>query len=283
MIKLTPFYNNAFRRTSLLLLFCLATPAQAQQKPLWELGIGSAAMQLPYYRGSDAGRSYLLPYPYLIYRGDYLNIDRSGMHGRLYRSKNIALNFSLAGGVPVPSDQTGPRQGMPDLKPSVEFGPSLDLQLWNKGQHNGQKLWLHLPLRAAYSVDGRDSAYQGWIFAPYIEYSRESHVTRLIYSLSIGPMFADSNYHDYFYGVDPAYATPARAAYKGRSGYNGSRITLRAQQHINNFSLTAFARLDSLNNTAFDNSPLLQSRRYYIVGVAVSWVLTQSDKTVPAP
>ncbi len=275
--------NNVFRLLSLLVLACLATPTHSQQKPLWELGIGSAAIQLPYYRGSDAGRGYLLPYPYLIYRGDYLNVDRDGVRGRLYRSKNIVLDLSLAGGVPVPSDKNGPRLGMPDLNPSIEFGPSLNLRLWNNSQHSGQKLWLRLPLRAAYSIDGRDSAHQGWLFAPYLEYSRETYATKLEYSLAIGPMFADSRYHDYFYGVAPAYATPARPAYKGRGGYNGSRITLLAQQRINHLSLTAFIRLDNLNNTAFDDSPLLQSRRYHIVGLAISWIFSQSDKRVTSP
>jgi len=289
-MKLAKFYNNVFRLISLLTLICLASPTlalaqtQPQQKPLWELGIGSAIMQLPYYRGSDTGRGYLLPYPYLVYRGDYLNVDRDGVHGLLYRSEDIVLDLSLAGGVPVPSDQDGPRQGMPDLSPSIEFGPSLDLRLWHdEQQHKGQKLWLRLPLRAAYSIDGRDSAHQGWIFAPYLEFSRESYAAKLEYSLSIGPMFADKNYHDYFYGVEPAYATPTRPAYRGSSGYNGSRITLLVQKRINNLSLTGFLRLDSLKGAAFTDSPLLQSRRYHIIGFAISWVLSQSDKRVSSP
>jgi len=288
-MKLAKSCSNAFRLISLLALTCLATPdlalaqTQPQQKPLWELGIGTAAMQLPYYRGSETGRGYLLPYPYLTYRGDFLNVDDGEVRGLLYQSDSVIVDLSLAGGVPVPSDQDGPRQGMPDLSPSVEFGPSLDLRLWDKDQHRGQKLWLRLPLRAAYSIDGRDSAHQGWIFAPYLEFSRESYAANLEYSLSIGPMFADGAYHDYFYGVDPAYATPSRPAYRGRSGYNGSRITLLTQKRIDNFSLTAFVRLDSLSGAAFSGSPLVQSRRFHIIGFAISWILSQSDKRVSSP
>ena len=275
--------NSAFSLIGLLALLCLPAQGQAQQKPLWELGIGSAAMQLPYYRGSESGRGYLLPYPYLIYRGEFFNVDKDGLRGLLYRSEDTVLDISLAGGVPVPSDQNGPRQGMPYLKPSIEFGPSLDLRLWDEDRHRGQKLWLHLPLRAAYSIDGSDSAHQGWIFAPYLEFSRESHAAKLEYSLSLGPMFADAAYHDYFYGVSPAYATPTRPAYQGHSGYNGSRITLLVQKRIENFSLAAFIRLDSLNGAAFSDSPLFQTRNYHIIGFAFSWILTQSDKLVSSP
>lgn len=279
-MKLAKSCNNVFRLIGLLVLTCSATPALAQQKPLWELGIGTAAMQLPYYRGSETGRSYLLPFPYLIYRGDFLNVDDGEVRGLLYQSDSVVLDLSMAGGVPVPSDQNGPRQGMPDLSPSVEFGPSLALRLWDDKPHKDLKLWLHLPLRAAYSVDGRDSAHQGWIFAPNLEFSRETYVSKLKYSLSIGPMFADDAYHDYFYGVSPAYATPTRPTYQGRSGYNGSRITLLTQKQIDNFSLAGFIRLDSLNGATFTDSPLVQTHRYYIVGFAVSWILGQSEQMV---
>jgi len=282
-MKSAKFYNNVFRLISLLALTCLTTPGQAQQKPLWELGIGIAAMQLPYYRGSETGRGYLLPYPYLTYRGEFLNVDDGEVRGLLYRSDSVVVDLSLAGGVPVPSDNDGPRQGMPDLNPSVEFGPSLDLRLWDINQHRGQKLWLRLPIRAAYSVDGRDSAHQGWIFAPYLEFSREYQAAKLEYTVSVGPMFADNNYHDYFYGVDPAYASPTRPAYRGRSGYNGSRITLMAEKDFDHFSLNAFARLDSLNGATFTDSPLFQSRNYHIIGFAISWIFSQSDKRVSSP
>lgn len=279
-MKLAKSCNNAFRLIGLLVLLCLSTQAQAQQKPLWELGIGTAAMQLPYYRGSETGRSYLLPFPYLIYRGDFLNVDDGEVRGLLYQSDTVVIDLSMAAGVPVPSDPNGPRQGMPDLNPSVEFGPSLALRLWDDKQHKDQKLWLKLPLRAAYSVDGRDSAHQGWIFAPYLEFSRETYTSKLKYSLALGPMFADNAYHDYFYGVSPSYATPTRPAYQGRSGYNGSRITLLTQKRIDNFSLAAFIRLDSLHGAVFTDSPLVQTRHYKLFGFAISWILGQSDEMV---
>ena len=38
-------------------------------RPLWELGLGVAALRLPDYRGSDQSSTYLLPLPYVVYRG----------------------------------------------------------------------------------------------------------------------------------------------------------------------------------------------------------------------
>jgi outer membrane protein len=41
-------------------------------RPLWELGLGVAALRLPDYRGSDQSSTYLLPLPYVVYRGEWL-------------------------------------------------------------------------------------------------------------------------------------------------------------------------------------------------------------------
>ena len=51
--------------------------------PLWELGIGAAAVRLPDYRGSDQAHSYLLPLPYVVYRGKILRADRDGARALL--------------------------------------------------------------------------------------------------------------------------------------------------------------------------------------------------------
>jgi outer membrane scaffolding protein for murein synthesis (MipA/OmpV family) len=44
--------------------------AEADEKPLWELGAGVTALAFPDYRGSDQTRNYVFPIPYVIYRGD---------------------------------------------------------------------------------------------------------------------------------------------------------------------------------------------------------------------
>src|SRR3989338_5371214 len=59
------------------IMLTLAPPALAEQVPLWEVGAGVAAIDFPEYRGSNVRTSYLLPIPYLVYRGDFLKIDRA--------------------------------------------------------------------------------------------------------------------------------------------------------------------------------------------------------------
>lgn len=278
-----PFSRSVCNRLLLGLLTLLATGASgAQERPLWELGAGIATLSLPYYRGSAAERSYAIPYPYLVYRGEYLNVDKDGMRGWLYRSEQLNLDLSLAAGVPVPSDQNGPRSGMPDLDPTVEFGPSIEYRLWHS-EDRRRNAWLRLPLRGAFAISN-PVTYQGWVFAPYIEFSRHDFGrSGWINSLAFGPLFADAAYHDYFYGVAPQYATATRPAYEAQGGYSGSRITLMSGKTFDQLWLTAFVRLDTLKGASFVDSPLVETRRYHIVGVALTWIFARSETRVHVP
>lgn len=254
--------------------------ASARELPLWELGIGAGLLHLPYYRGVDQTRLYAIPFPYLIYRGKYLRVDESGAHGRLFQSDDVRLELSLAGGVPVTGDGDSPRHDMPDLDPTAELGPSLQIRCWHSDDMR-RRLWLHLPLRAALSVSLSKIAQQGWTFSPYIEYSiasRRPGDWKL--GLAWGPLYADSNYHDYFYAVEPAYVTATRPAYRAAGGYSGNRVTVTLQRNIGDLWLGAFIRYDDLSNAAFLDSPLVNTRHYLAAGLAFTWIISKSATMV---
>ena len=97
--------------------------------PLWELGIGATALHLADYRGSDQSRTYVLPFPYAVYRGDWLRADRDGARALLMRSDRIKLDVSVAATVPTDSQDNIARSGMPDLPPTLEIGPNLNVAL----------------------------------------------------------------------------------------------------------------------------------------------------------
>ena len=81
--------------------------------PLWELGLGAAVLSLPDYRGSDESRSYLLPLPYLVYRGDWLRADRDGARAMLVKTDRFKVDVSVAASVPTHSEDNAARSGMP--------------------------------------------------------------------------------------------------------------------------------------------------------------------------
>ncbi len=271
--------------TSILLLIIVLPTAHGQPLPRWELGIAIGGLNLPYYRGSDIYRNYVTPFPYITYRGERLNIDRSGIQGHLFQSDRIKLDLSLAAGIPVSSDGDSPRAGMPDLDPTVELGPSLELNLWQLS-HKRQSLWLKLPLRSAHSIGGDGIfKHRGWTFSPFLEYTAKSAIhDDWKGSLSVGPLYADRDYHNYFYEVMPAYVTTARSEYHASSGYSGARTTLSFRKSITKkLRLGLFARFDTLKNTTFENSPLVSTKHYRALGFALIWMFSQSKEMVEVP
>jgi outer membrane scaffolding protein for murein synthesis (MipA/OmpV family) len=260
----------------------LAPSVQAVHQPLWELGVGAGSLSTPPYRGAKSRDMYFIPFPYVIYRGSFLQVDREGgIRGKLFSSENVRLDLSLAGNVPVRNNDDSARSGMDDLDPLVELGAKLSIDLW-RSQDRDQRFGFDIPLRAVYSVGDPFMEYQGVTLSPFLNYrvwqEGEGTVTR--YSVSAGPIFANSRYHDYFYEVDPRFVTPEREEYHPDSGYSGSRVTLSVTRHFSKYLVGAFARYDDLNGAVFEDSPLVETSDYFIFGVVFGWILGESSTQV---
>lgn len=266
-----------------LLITSLVPPGgHAYHLPLWELGIGVGALNAPHYRGSKTEANIFLPVPYAIYRGDILRVDREeGIRGLIYRSEHLNLDMSFAGNIPVPDAEDSARAGMPGLDLLVEFGPELEINLWRSEKRN-QNLWFNIPYRFVFSVGDPLMQYQGWTLSPYINYKlnvRQSNAL-IRYSISVGPIFAGSKYHNYFYEVNPEYVTPERQIYHADSGYSGSRITVSVARNAKRYFAGIFARYDNLDNAVFADSPLVETSDYFIFGFAFAWIFVTSDTKV---
>lgn len=273
-------------RRLLMILFVLAgffSPERAlcEGKPLWELGVGLAALRMPDYRGSDEYRFYLLPYPYFIYRGDILRVERERISGRIFETDRLLLDVSFNGSVPVKSSDNPDRRGMPDLDPTFEAGPALNVTLLEDRQDR-YKLKLNLPIRAAFSTDFSSVRHEGWLFHPRLSFEKADILPGLGLNLglSAGPMFADRGHHRYYYNVDPAFATAARAPYDAGGGYSGSTLTIGLNKTIRPFILNAFVSLDDLRGAVFEESPLVKTKSSWMCGASVSWIFRTSSERV---
>ncbi len=69
--------------------------AYAEEAPLWEAGIGIAYINFPYYRGSDERKTYVLSAPYLVYRGDFLQVSHEHVRSLLFKTDNVELDVSV--------------------------------------------------------------------------------------------------------------------------------------------------------------------------------------------
>ena len=282
-----PRHSFGLRKFTLFLLFveCMFIPivSNAYHLPLWELGVGIGALNAPYYRGSKTRADIALPFPYAIYRGDVFKVDRDeGITGKIFKSERVNLDLSLAGSIPVPEADDSARAGMPSVDLLIELGPELEFKLWQSGKKDNT-LWLKIPYRFVFSIGDPLLEYQGWTLSPYFNYKVKVRQFGALmrYSASIGPIFAGTKYHNYFYEVDPVYATPERPAYQASSGYSGSRLTISIARNAKKYFFGVFARYDSLENAVFVDSSLVETSDYFVYGFAFAWIFTTSDVKIP--
>jgi outer membrane scaffolding protein for murein synthesis (MipA/OmpV family) len=272
----------ALAQAALLLLLAVGPGAAANEKPLWELGAGGTALAFPDYRGSDQTHAYVLPIPYVVYRGERLKADRDGVRGILFDRDDVEINASVGASVPVYSAHNDARHGMADLKPTVEFGPAVDLTLWRSPARD-LKLSLRTPLRAAFTVE-RSPEFVGWVFSPRLNLDVDAPLGAQGWTLGlvVSPAWADSRYHRYYYSVPPGAATADRPAYTAAAGYNGTELLGALWKRFDRWWVGAYVRCDSLAGVAFADSPLMRSRQYVAAGFALAWVFAESSERVRA-
>ncbi|MCB2016164.1 MAG: MipA/OmpV family protein [Hydrogenophaga sp.] len=263
------------------LLMSAALPAAAaEEKPLWEAGVGIGAVNFPAYRGSDQSQSFLLPTPFFVYRGHFLKADKDGVRAQLVEADRMEVTLSGALSPPAYSRDIHAREGMPDLRANFEFGPQLNLKLW-ESDNRRQELKLLMPLRAAFTLE-RTPKSIGWVFHPKlnVDFGGIPGLTGWNAGMQAGPLFGDRKQHQYFYGVDSAYATADRPAYQAKGGFAGMQYILGISKRYDKTWVGAFLRYDSLRGATFADSPLVRTRNYWAGGFAISWILDESKERV---
>jgi outer membrane protein len=270
------------RTASLALLLCAsASMARAELRPEWEFGVGATAFSLPDYRGSDESRAYLLPFPYVIYRGDKLRVDRGGVRGVLFETDHVEFDLSMSATPPVDSDKNRARRGMPRLDPTLEIGPRLNVTLV-RDRANDRALTFRLPLRAVIATDLSHAEGAGYVAYPHLSFDTRPTFFggRWNLGLQAGPLFATQRYHRYFYAVDPQFATPERPPYAASGGYSGTLAVASITRRFRSVWVGAFARYDTLKGAAFEASPLMRRDYSLMAGVALAWVFAESARKV---
>ena len=257
--------------------------AHADQLPLWELGAGVSALDFPDYRGSNERSTLVLPIPYVIYRGDVLRLDREGLRGLLIESERVELDISVNATIPVKSEDNAARSGMPDLDPTVEIGPSLNLTLLGRRTEKSE-LSLRLPVRAVIATDFKSASGEGFVFEPRLNLDLRLRRAGMGWRAGIGagPVFATDQYAQYFYSVPAQFATASRPAFSASGGYAGTQLTASITWRGGPWWVGAFVRQDWLSGASFQDSPLVKSDTALAGGVAVAYVFARSGKLVEA-
>jgi len=252
--------------------------AETRQAPLWEYGLGIGAITFQDYPGSDTSRVYPIPTVYFVYNGTFLKADRNGVRGLLLNQDWVELNVS--GGVSAPVRNDTAREGMPELRPTIQLGPSVDFHLVHSNAGR-VKLDLNLPVRAAFTIAGSPQDI-GWVFEPrlILRFKDTFGMRGWDVDLGSGPMYADRRYHDYFYSVAPQYATATRPAYAAPGGYSGTQFGITLAKRFPKFWFEAYLHYEALRGAVFAASPLVQRDYDWSAGVGFAWLLGKSTRLV---
>jgi outer membrane protein len=264
-----------------VLAACLAAPAHADERPLWEVGLGAGAIAFEDYRGSNTTHAYPLPVPYVVYNGKFLKADRDGVRGTLFNQNWLEINLSFNLTTPVRNDRE--RSGMPDLKSTVEMGPAFNFHLF-RSETGKVKFDLRMPVRTAATVES-SPRFIGWTFTPHFNVDIKDPFGLPGWNLGLlaGPLFADRRYHEYFYSVAPQFATASRPEFQASGGYAGTQTLTAISKRYPKFWVGAYVRYDTLAGAAFVDSPLVQRKSYWTGGFGFAWMLKQSSTFVHVP
>lgn len=269
------------RAAASLLVVALLLPAsrvEAAERPKWELGVGSVFFTQPDYVGSDEYRFRPIPFPWIIYRGERLRLDRESMQTKIFRTDLVRLDLSASGQVSVDSGDNDRRHGMPDRDWIAQIGPALRFAL-KQSEDGRHTLDLEIPLRAALAVSFDNFSYEGLVSSPKFQYRYEPETWR--FDANAGLEFSNNDYNEYYYTVPARFATASRPAYGAEGGYAGLRLAAGAGRYFGPIYLGLFARYINLEGATFVDSPLVGSRHAFIGGLAVGWVWKSSSEMVP--
>ncbi len=250
-----------------IIIFIFLTFLEAK-KPTLELGIGMASLSYPSYLGSLDQKSLSVPFPYIQYRGKNFQIEKGGVKKKLFDIRGLSMDLSVSGSLPVDSASSKKREGMNDLDLVFEVGPKIKYKIWDNDIYS---LYFRLPIRAVISSNLISNIkYQGFLVTP--QFRIEQLIGDREITFTSGAVFADSLYHDYFYGVDDKYVTSTRESYIGKKGYGGYRNAIGFEDRCGSWWYGAFLIHYMLQGAVFEDSPLLEQKSSILGGFSFAYI-----------
>lgn len=252
-------------------IWCLVSSCIAYAK--LEVGAGMSATHVPHYIGSDQTSNYYLPFPYIHYRSEKLNIDRNLIQSKLWGYGNFSLEVSLGGAIPVDSDNNRAREGMDDLDFIIEAGPALHYYFAGD-RTKDNALFISLPLRAAIATNFTYFDHKGFTSNPSIVWRRGYSLNgyRIKPQLVLGVRNGNNDYYDYIYGVEPKFETEKRQPYEAGTGYGGWNLGYSSIVRWQDKLFALFVNYVNTEGAVYEGSPLHKQDENIFAGIAFAHI-----------
>ena len=267
-------------------------------KPEWEAGIGAAYIDSFDYPGSADANQKSLALPFFIYRSSKVRLGEGGAQAIAYETPRIKLDVSLGASLSAESSPDGVRAGMEDLDFLFEFGPAINVLVFQRGLQpreseglSAQHHWLDgararvrwkTALRAVVATDFSYIDRQGSVVSSELEFALQRLAGgRVDLRMRLGTTWASRRLQGYFYDVPSTLQTPARAAYTADSGLLASEVSLGFGWRVTP-ALRWFVAVDyqSFASAANRDSPLHERDSSRSLSTALVWSILSSDRQV---
>lgn len=262
-----------------------AEEAAVPARPLWEIGVGAGGRYGPDYPASSERRARGLALPVVIYRGDVFRLgDGQAARAIAFENERFELDLSFDAAFDAESEKNDRRTGMPDLDYLFQVGPQLKINLRDVrfADDSYARLILALQARSVFSTDLRGIDHRGYVFEPMIRYRHYGWLhPNLDATLSIKPLWASAQLHEYFFDVSPAFVTADRSLHESRSGYFGTGINFYGSYRVDE-KLSVFLGMQTTSHhgAANEDSPLFEKKFTTGLTAGFIWYLRTSRRMV---
>lgn len=235
------------------------------QSGRWGMGVGTG--YLPDYPAAAQNRMRYLIFP--VYRGTFFRIDRvTGVSGEVYNDSRIDFSWNFIFQFPTQSKDIPIRSNMPDLDWVLSIGPELKYILHRGPYH---KFFFRFPIRQNTCTNfASRTRFCGIAFNPGFRHTHwSSNWGEWTYRVEA---FADSSeYQQYFFEVNPSYATTQRPSFHARSGFLGFVYGVMHTLPFENWELSTALNYYDYSLAINRNSPLFQQTNNWAVFLAVTF------------
>ena len=246
-------------------LFILFTIISFTSASELDLGMGFGDMYYPDYLGSDHSNNIVVPFPYIDYHSEKLDIDKDGVKQQLFSIDGLSVRLSVSGSLPVSS--SGAREGMSDLDIALELGSALVYKMY---EYNGFTMNINFPLRAVVSTNWKSMEYRGYKSDPKL--AMDYNLNGYLLEFQTGGVWADSRYNNYIYGIEKRYVTPNRSEYSAKAGYLGYKSSFGISKKYKKIWAGGFIRHYFLDGSVAKDSPLFRENYAIYGGVFVAYL-----------
>lgn len=243
----------------------LTTSAFADE---FNFGLGYIGFDVNHYKGSDQSKKYNFYVPYVYYQSENVTADAGIINTRFVRSKYFSMQLTMGANPSVESESNIARSGMPELLYNFGVGPMAIIHLVNKSKF---QLQIEHSLRREFETDFSFTRAFGTTNTTYL--TTRAQGATWSFEVAIGKMYADQDFHEYYYNVDEKYETSQRAAYQAKAGFSGDVVIISAKKQFGDFLLFPFLRYDNIKDAVYSNSPLVKKDEYLMIGLGAFYLL----------